>query len=71
MDLRYFDWLKKAAADKADAARYAWVPACGGAEKPFLRHGVRYLYMWNSISGDHAYYNMDGDMFEEGLDFMA
>lgn len=63
MDLRYFAWLKAEADKKAEAERYAWVPACGGSEVPFECKGMLLLYMWNKISGEHAYYDVRGDVF--------
>lgn len=44
--------------------RQYWVPACGGTEKPFKsRSGVRLHYMWNPGTGEHAYLNLDTDIF--------
>ena len=41
-----------------------WVPACGGTETPFTtRTGRRLLYMWNSSTGEHAYYDVASDIF--------
>ena len=40
-----------------------WIPACGGAETPFVsRSGVRMLYCWNPGTGCHAYLNCGTDM---------
>lgn len=42
----------------------AWIPACGGTEKPFTaRNGRRLQYMFQPSSGKHAYYDLDQDMF--------
>jgi hypothetical protein len=41
-----------------------WVPACGGKEVPFeTRTGRRLHYMWNMNTGEHAYYDLDRDIF--------
>jgi len=41
-----------------------WVPACGGTEVPFpTRTGRTLLYMWNRTTGEHAYYDVHGDVF--------
>lgn len=41
-----------------------WVPACGGTETPFTtRTGRRLLYMWNTTTGEHAYYDITNDVF--------
>jgi hypothetical protein len=41
-----------------------WVPACGGTETPFTtRMGRRLLWMWNSATGEHAYYDVTNDVF--------
>jgi hypothetical protein len=41
-----------------------WVPACGGTEVPFeTRTGRTLLYMWNTTTGEHAYYDMRNDVF--------
>lgn len=41
-----------------------WVPACGGTELPFeTRNGRRVQYMWNRNSREHAYYDLDRDIF--------
>ena len=48
----------------ADIALPDWVPACGGAETPFTtRTGRRLLYMWNPTTGEHAYYDLQRDVF--------
>lgn len=41
-----------------------WVAASGGTEEPFTRNGVRYLYVWNAHTGDHAYLNLDTDIID-------
>jgi hypothetical protein len=42
----------------------SWIPACGGTETPFrARSGQVLLYMWNRVTGEHAYYDVHGDMF--------
>lgn len=44
-----------------------WVPACGGTEVPFTtRTGRRLLYMWNTETGEHAYYDVVNDIFLSG-----
>lgn len=41
-----------------------WVPACGGTETPFkTRSGRVLLYMWNRTTGEHAYYDVEQDIF--------
>lgn len=40
----------------------SWVPACGGAEVPFVRNGKRYLYCWHTLTGQHAYLDLDADI---------
>lgn len=40
----------------------ALVPACGGAEKPFVVNGRRWLYCWHPRSGRHCYLNLDTDI---------
>jgi hypothetical protein len=41
-----------------------WVPACGGTEPiTTYRTGRRLQYMWNTTSGEHAYYDVDRDIF--------
>lgn len=41
-----------------------WIPACGGTEKPFMtRSGRLLLYMWNRATGEHAYYDVERDVF--------
>jgi hypothetical protein len=69
MDLKYFAYLnaKKAEATVLDRAaereRYAWVPACGGTEVPFMCHGHKLHYMWNYLTKEHAYYDCGADRF--------
>ena len=46
------------------ATETSWVPACGGTETPFVtRTGKTLLYMWNSMTGEHAYYDVRADVF--------
>ena len=40
-----------------------WVPACGGTEQPFTCRGRRLLYCWNTVTGEHAYLDLDTDLF--------
>lgn len=40
-----------------------WVPACGGTEQPFNVGNFRLLYMWNQVTGEHAYLNLATDIF--------
>ena len=42
---------------------YYWVPACGGTEVPFTKHGKEYIYLWNSYTKEHAYYCITDDLF--------
>ena len=52
-----------------------WIPACGGTEAPFTtRTGRRLLYMWNRSTGEHAYYDVQRDVFltnEEAIAALA
>lgn len=52
-----------------------WVAACGGTETPFTtRTGRRLLYMWNRTTGEHAYYDVQRDVFltnEEAIAALA
>lgn len=47
----------------------SWVPACGGTERPFEWGGKEYLYMYNTITGEHSYYNATDDVFEHNVEF--
>jgi hypothetical protein len=48
----------------ADRVPGDWVPACGGTETPFTtRTGRVLLYMWNRTTGEHAYYDVEQDLF--------
>lgn len=41
----------------------AWVPACGGSEKPFYTRTRRHLlYCWQPTTGKHAYLDMGTDL---------
>jgi hypothetical protein len=41
----------------------AWIPACGGTEKPFVsRSGKKLLYCYQASSGNHAYLDVDNDI---------
>jgi neutral trehalase len=41
-----------------------WVAACGGTETPFTTRTGRVLhYMWNTQTGEHAYYDVRNDIF--------
>ena len=41
----------------------AWVPGCGGIEKPFrARSGKRLLWCYNPGQNRHAYIDVDSDM---------
>jgi hypothetical protein len=52
------------AASDARKAQGAWYPACGGTETPFrARSGKRLLYCWQPSTGNHAYLDLDSDMF--------
>ena len=47
----------------SEAYRTNWIPACGGTEVPFkTRSGVTVQYLWNPVSGEHAYINCDTDV---------
>lgn len=41
----------------------SWVPACGGTEQPFTVKGKTVQYMWNTRTGEHAYYLRGADVF--------
>lgn len=44
--------------------REAWAPACGGTEQPFrTRSGATVHYLYNRVSGEHAYYDVGADRF--------
>lgn len=50
-------------AEKRRAQSY-WLPASGGTEKPFTtKTGHRVQYMWQPLTGKHAYLNLDNDVF--------
>ncbi len=41
-----------------------WVAGCGGTEVPFTTRTGRVLhYMWNTVTGEHAYYDVRNDIF--------
>ena len=41
-----------------------WLPASGGTEKPFTtKTGHRVQYMWQPLTGKHAYLNLENDLF--------
>ncbi len=42
---------------------YSWVPACGGTEVAFKKNGRTMLYMWNTYTRAHAYYDLLSDFF--------
>jgi hypothetical protein len=43
---------------------YGWIPACGGTETPTkYRSGKTLLYMWNAVTGQHAFYDVVADVF--------
>jgi len=42
---------------------HSWVVGCGGNETVFSKNGLRYLYMFNTITYAHAYYCLDRDVF--------
>lgn len=47
-----------------DSSNCEWLPACGGTETPFrARSGQVLLYMWNRVTGEHAYYDVQCDLF--------
>lgn len=49
-----------------------WVPACGGAEKPFkTRTGKTLLYVWNTGTGEHAYLDCETDLIMSHVDSIA
>ena len=49
---------------EANNAKGYWMPACGGTEVPFFtRGGLRLLYCWQPSTGNHAYLNLDSDLF--------
>jgi hypothetical protein len=43
-----------------------WVVACGGKEPIMKIDGKRYQYYWERVSGIHAYYCLDDDLFLTG-----
>ena len=44
--------------------RDQWVPANGETETPFTaRNGQRLWYMWNRVTGEHAYLDVNSDVF--------
>jgi hypothetical protein len=44
-----------------------WIAECGGTEKPFTTRTGRVLhYMWNTNTGEHAYYDVRNDVFLDG-----
>ncbi|MCP4127318.1 MAG: hypothetical protein GY753_09680 [Gammaproteobacteria bacterium] len=43
-----------------------WTIACGGKEPVMTIDGKRYQYQWEQISGIHAYYCFEDDMFLVG-----
>lgn len=42
-----------------------WVPAACGHEEPFIHEGIRWLYVWNPATEQHAYLNLDTDVAQE------
>lgn len=52
-----------AEAERQDAIDAAWRPANGGTELPFVRHDRMYVYMFNEITRQHAYYCLSTDLF--------
>lgn len=52
-----------------------WIAACGGTETPFrTRSGRTLFWMWNRVTGEHAYYDVERDVFltnEEATDAMG
>jgi len=55
--------------------RDQWIPACGGTEVPFkARNGKTLWYMWNRVTGEHAYLDVGTDIFlsnEEAMQAMG
>lgn len=49
----------------------AWKPACGGTEQPFQLNGRIYLYMYNSLTGEHAHYCQTTDLFLNKEEWVA
>ena len=47
-----------------------WIPACGGTEQPFTVRGETFLYMWNTTTGEHAYYSVTRDLFLEYYEYI-
>jgi len=48
----------------ANTADFYWVPANGGTEtETKTRTGHTVLYMWNTMTGAHQYYNVRDDLF--------
>jgi hypothetical protein len=57
-----------------DPTQGNWEPACGGTEVPFIsRSGRRLLYVYQALTGTHAYIDCDTDIVlseEESRAFM-
>jgi hypothetical protein len=48
-----------------------WVVASGGKEPITYIEGKRYQYMYDKVSGRHAYYCFEDDLFLiDGLEYM-
>ena len=48
-----------------------WVIACGGKEPIMEIGGKRYQYHWETVSGRHAYYCFEDDLFlTDGLEYL-
>lgn len=55
---------KAALVGAISAAKGDWRPASGGTEQPFLtKSGIRVIYLWQPLTGAHAYLNLDTDTF--------
>mgnify|MGYP003677355375 FL=1 len=49
--------------EKRRAQSY-WLPASGGTEQPFTtKTGHRVQYMYQPLTGKHAYLDLDSDLF--------
>ena len=49
-----------------------FIPACGGAEKPFkTKSGITVQYLWNPITKEHAYINCNTDILLTDSEVLA
>jgi len=50
---------------------FYWQPACGGTETPFTLFGYRLIYMYNTVTKEHAYLDLGRDVFLTVAEFEA